>query len=114
MYKKFDDGSYRHYFGRLEQDTEVGVNRPLSFIEKRKAFIGGRRVNYVDLDISFDLNQTEEYTYILSETFTSEMDTNSPSVLEKLDSYPINFWENSEFSIAPSAAMKNFKKAIEK
>ena len=114
LYKKFDDGSYRHYFGRLELDTKVNVNRPLSFIEKKKAFIGGRKVNRVDLDISFGLNQIEEYTYILSETFTSEMVTNSPSVLEKLDSYPINFWENSEFSIAPSAAMKNFRKLTEK
>ena len=114
LYKKFDDGSYRHYFGRLELDTKVNVNRPLSFIEKKKAFIGGRKVNRVDLDISFGLNQIEEYTYILSETSTSEMDTNIPSVLEKLDSYPINFWENSEFSIAPSAAMKNFRKLTEK
>ena len=114
LYKKFDDGSYRHYFGRLEQDTEVSVNRPLSFIEKRKAFIGGRRVNYVDLDISFGLNQIEEYTYILSEHTASEIDTNSPSVLDKLNSYPTDYWENSEFSIAPSEAMKNFKKAIEK
>jgi len=114
LYKKFDDGSYRHYFGRLELDTKVNVNRPLSFIEKKKAFIGGRKVNRVDLDISFGLNQIEEYTYILSETFTSEMVTNSPSVLEKLDSYPINYWENSEFSIAPSAAMKNFRKLTEK
>ncbi len=114
LYKKFDDDSYRHYFGRLELDTKVNVNRPLSFIEKKKAFIGGRKVNRVDLDISFGLNQIEEYTYILSETSTSEMDTNSPSVLEKLDSYPINFWENSEFSIAPSAAMKNFRKLTEK
>ena len=113
LYKKFDDGSYRHYFGRLELDTKVNVNRPLSFIEKKKAFIGGRKVNRVDLDISFGLNQIEEYTYILSETFTSEMDTNNPSVLEKLDSYPINFWENSEFSIAPSEAMKNFRKLTE-
>ena len=114
LYKKFDDGSYRHYLGRLELDTKVDVNRPLSFIEKKKAFIGGRKVNRVDLDISFGLNQTEEYTYILSETFTSEMDTNSPSVLEKLDAYPINFWQNSEFLIAPSEAMKNFKKLTEK
>lgn len=114
LYKKFDDDSYRHYFGRLELDTKVNVNRPLSFIEKKKAFIGGRKVNRVDLDISFGLNQIEEYTYILSETSTSEMDTNSPSVLEKLDSYPINFWENPEFSIAPSAAMKNFRKLTEK
>ncbi len=82
LYKKFDDGSYRHYFGRLELDTRVRVNRPLSFIEKKKAFIGGRKVNRVDLDISFGLNQIEEYTYILSETSTSEMNTNSPSVLE--------------------------------
>ena len=114
LYKKFDDGSYRHYFGRLELDTKVSVNRPLSFIEKRKAFIGGRRVNYVDLDISFGLNQTEEYTYILSENTTSEIDTRSTSVLDELSSYPTDYWENSEFSIAPSEAMKNFKKLIEK
>ena len=114
LYKKFDDGSYRHYFGRLELDTKVSVNRPLSFIEKRKAFIGGRRVNYVDLDISFGLNQTEEYTYILSENTTSEIDTRSTSVLDKLSSYPTDYWENSDFSIAPSKAMKNFKKLTEK
>ena len=114
LYKKFDDGSYLHYFGRLEQDTKVSVNRPLSFIEKRKAFIGGRRVNYVDLDISFGLNQTEEYTYILSENTASEIDTRSTSVLDELSSYPTDYWENSEFSIAPSEAMKNFKKLIEK
>ena len=114
LYKKFDDGSYRHYFGRLEQDTEVGVNRPLSFIEKRKAFIGGRRVNYVDLDISFGLNQIEEYTYILSENNASEIDTKSISILDELSSYPSDYWENSEFSIAPSEAMKNFKKLTEK
>ena len=114
LYKKFDDGSYLHYFGRLEQDTKVSVNRPFSFIEKRKAFIRGRRVNYVDLDISFGLNQTEEYTYILSENTASEIDTRSTSVLDELSSYPTDYWENSEFSIAPSEAMKNFKKAIEK
>ncbi len=114
LYKKFDDGSHRHYFGRLEQNTEVSVNRPLSFIEKRKAFIGGRRVNYVDLDISFGLNQTEEYTYILSDNTTSEINTRSTSVLDELSSYPTDYWENSEFSIAPSEAMKNFKKLTEK
>ena len=114
LYKKFVDGSYRHYFGRLEQDTEVRVNRPLSFIEKKKAIIGGRRVNYVDLDISFGLNQTEEYTYILSENTASEIDTKNTTVLDELNSYPTDYWENSEFSIAPSEAMKNFKKAIKK
>jgi len=114
LYKKFDDGTYRHYFGRLELDTRVSVNRPLSFIEKKKALIGGRKVNRVDLDISFGLNQTEEYTYILSENPTVDTDPKRQSVLEKLDSYPINFWENTEFSIAPSEAMKNFRKAIEK
>ncbi|MEL0272834.1 MAG: hypothetical protein VW932_07015 [Flavobacteriaceae bacterium] len=114
LYKKFDDGSYLHYFGRLEQNTKVSVNRPLSFIEKRKAFIGGRRVNYVDLDISFGLNQTEEYTYILSQNTASEIDTKNTTVLDELSSYPTDYWENSEFSIAPSEAMKNFKKAIEK
>lgn len=113
LYKKFDDGSYRHYFGRLELDTKVSVNRPLSFIEKKKAFIGGRKVNRVDLDISFDLNQIEEYTYILSETSTLEMDTKRSSVLDKLDTYPTNYWKNSEFSIAPSEAMKNFRKLTE-
>lgn len=114
LYKKFENGTYRHYFGRLELDTRVSVNRPLSFIEKKKALIGGRKVNRVDLDISFDLNQTEEYTYILSENPTVDIDPKRQSVLEKLDSYPINFWENTEFSIAPSEAMKNFRKAIEK
>jgi hypothetical protein len=114
LYKKFDDGIYRHYFGRLELDTRVSVNRPLSFIEKKKALIGGRKVNRVDLDISFGLNQTEEYTYILSENPTVDIDPKRQSVLEKLDSYPINFWENTEFSIAPSEAMKNFKKLTEK
>ena len=114
LYKKFENGTYRHYFGRLELDTRVSVNRPLSFIEKKKALIGGRTVNRVDLDISFGLNQTEEYTYILSENPTVDIDPKRQSVLEKLDSYPINFWENTEFSIAPSEAMKNFKKAIEK
>ena len=114
LYKKFENGTYRHYFGRLELDTRVNVNRPLSFIEKKKALIGGRTVNRVDLDISFGLNQTEEYTYILSENPTVDIDPKRQSVLEKLDSYPINFWENTEFSIAPSEAMKNFRKAIEK
>lgn len=114
LYKKFENGTYRHYFGRLELDTRVSVNRPLSFIEKKKALIGGRTVNRVDLDISFGLNQTEEYTYILSENPTVDIDPKRQSVLEKLDSYPINFWENTEFSIAPSEAMKNFRKAIEK
>ncbi|CAI8241407.1 MAG: Uncharacterised protein [Flavobacteriaceae bacterium] len=114
LYKKFDDGIYRHYFGRLELDTKVNVNRPLSFIEKKKAFIGGRKVNRVDIDISFGLNQIEEYTYILSKNSTLEIDTKSLSVLEKLDSYPSHYWKNEAFSIAPSEAMKNFKKAIEK
>jgi len=114
LYKRFDDGSYRHYFGRLELDTKVNVNRPLSFIEKKKAFIGGRKVNRVDLDISFGLTQIEEYTYILSENSTLELDTKDPSVLDKLDSYPINYWDNSEFSIAPSEAMKNFRGFIKK
>ena len=114
LYKKFENGTYRHYFGRLELDTRVSVNRPLSFIEKKKALIGGRTVNRVDLDISFGLNQTEEYTYILSENPTVDIDPKRQSVLEKLDSYPINFWESTEFSIAPSEAMKNFRKAIEK
>lgn len=114
LYKKFDDGTYRHYFGRLELDTRVSVNRPLSFIEKKKALIGGRKVNRVDLDISFGLNQTEEYTYILPENSTVDIDPKRQSVLEKLETYPINFWKNSEFSIAPSEAMKNFKKLTEK
>ena len=114
LYKKFDDGTYRHYFGRLELDTRVSVNRPLSFIEKKKALIGGRKVNRVDLDISFGLNQTEEYTYILSENVASEIDIKSTSILDELNSYPTDYWENTEFSIAPSEAMKNFRKAIEK
>jgi hypothetical protein len=71
-------------------------------------------VNRVDIDISFGLNQIEEYTYILSKNSTLEIDTKSLSVLEKLDSYPSHYWKNEAFSIAPSEAMKNFKKAIEK
>ena len=113
LYKKFNDGNYRHYFGRLEEDTKVSVNRPLSFIEKKKALIGGRKVNRVDLDISFGLSQTEEYTYILAEGNTEEIDNESFDALEELDSYPTNYWKNGKFKVAPSEAMKNFRKTIQ-
>lgn len=112
LYKKFDDGSYRNYFGRLEEDTKVDVNRPLSFIEKKKAFIGGRKVNRVDLDISFGLSQTEEYTYILADDHIEKSNNETLSVLEELDTYPSNYWKDSKFSIAPSEAMVNFRKSI--
>ena len=112
LYKRFNDGSYRHYFGRLEQDTKVSVDRPLSFIEKKKAFIGGRKVNRVDLDISFGLSQTEEYTYILADDHIEELNKESFNVLEELDTYPSNYWKDPRFSIAPSEAMVNFKKSI--
>ena len=113
LYKKFNDGNYRHYFGRLEEDTKVSVNRPLSFIEKKKALIGGRKVNRVDLDISFGLSQTEEYTYILAEGHTEEIDNESFDTLEELDSYPTNYWKDGKFKVAPSEAMKNFRKTIQ-
>jgi hypothetical protein len=114
LYKKFDDGSYRNYFGRLEQDTKVSIDRPLSFIEKKKSFIGGRKVNRVDLDMFFSLNQIEEYTYILSEKEVQITDNENYFILEKLDSYPPHYWKDEAFSIAPSEAMKNFKKLTEK
>lgn len=114
LYKKFDDGSYRNYFGRLEQDTKVSIDRPLSFIEKKKSFIGGRKVNRVDLDMFFSLNQIEEYTYILSEKEVQITDNENYFILEKLDSYPSHYWKDEAFSIAPSEAMKNFKKLTEK
>ena len=113
LYKKFNDGNYRHYFGRLEEDTKVSVNRPLSFIEKKKALIGGRKVNRVDLDISFGLSQTEEYTYILAEGHTEEIDNESFDKLEELDSYPTNYWKDGKYKVAPSEAMKNFRKTIQ-
>ena len=113
LYKKFNDGNYRHYFGRLEEDTKVSVNRPLSFIEKKKALIGGRKVNRIDLDISFGLSQTEEYTYILAEGHTEEIDNESFDTLEELDSYPTNYWKDGKFKVAPSEAMKNFRKTIQ-
>jgi hypothetical protein len=112
LYRKFDDENYRHYFGRLEQDTRLSVNRPLSFIEKKKALIGGRKVNRIDLDIHFGLSQIEEYTYILSEVNIEESDNEPFSVLEELDTYPSNYWEDPKFSIAPSEAMINFRKAF--
>jgi hypothetical protein len=112
FYKKTDDQGYRFYFGRLEQDTEVGVDRPLSFIEKRKAFIGGRKVNRIDLDIHFALNQTEEYTYILKGTEPvdpSVQGEKTQTVLEQPESYPTDFWKDTEFTIAPSEAMRSFQ-----
>lgn len=112
FYKRIDDQGYRFYFGRLEQDTEVGVDRPLSFIEKRKAFIGGRKVNRVDLDIHFALNQTEEYTYILKgiEPFDSSAKREETlTVLERPTAYPDGFWKDTEFTIAPSEAMRSFQ-----
>ena len=112
FYKKIDDQGYRFYFGRLEQDTEVGVDRPLSFIEKRKAFIGGRKVNRVDLDIHFSLNQTEEYTYILKgiePIDPSVQAEKSLPVLEQPAAYPNDFWKDTEFTIAPSEAMRSFQ-----
>ena len=112
FYKKIDDQGYRFYFGRLEQDTEVGVDRPLSFIEKRKAFIGGRKVNRVDLDINFALNQTEEYTYILKgiePIDPSAQGEKKLPVLEQPAAYPNDFWKDTEFTIAPSEAMRSFQ-----
>lgn len=112
FYKKVDDQGYRFYFGRLEQDTEVRVDRPLAFIEKRKAFIGGRKVNRVDLDIHFALNQTEEYTYILKgiEPFDSSAKREETlTVLERPTAYPAGFWKDTEFTIAPSEAMRSFQ-----
>lgn len=112
FYKKIDDQGYHFYFGRLERDTEVGVERPLSFIEKRKAFIGGRKVNRVDLDIHFALDQTEEYTYILKgiEPIDPSAQVEKVlSVLEQPSAYPDNFWKDTEFTIAPSEAMRSFQ-----
>ena len=111
FYRRGEDDNYHFYFGRLEQDTEVGINRPLSLIEKRKALIGGRKVNRIDLDILFELHQTEEHTFILGGQDRPPIQTDSTALptLEKLSRYPEGFWKDTEFTIAPSEAMRSFQ-----
>ena len=112
FYRKLNE-NHQFFFGRLEKDSEVGVDRPLSLIEKRKATFGGKKVNRVDLDINFNLKQTEEFTYIFKNTdenvVLKESDLTAYPVMERLETYPIDFWKDTEFSIAPSEAMKQFK-----
>lgn len=113
IFVKDEAGKYNLSYVERETGETVGIDRPLTIIEKNKHVPGRRKQNELDLDINFKISQVEKLQLVVYEN-----ETLAPGELEKMTSatdfdyqtfkvYNPDFWSGYNI-IEPNAAIKSF------
>jgi hypothetical protein len=113
IFIKDEAGKYNLSYVERETGETVGIDRPLTIIEKNKHVPGRRKQNELDLDLNFKISQVQKLQLVVYKN-----ENLAPGELEKLSaasdfeyqtfkSYNSDFWSGYNI-IEPSAAIKSF------
>ena len=113
IFVKDAGGKYNLSYVERETGETVGIDRPLTIIEKNKHVRGRRKQNELDLDINMKVSQVQKLQLVVYEN-----ETLAPGELEKLTAavdfeyqtfkvYNPEFWTGHNI-IEPNAAIKSF------
>ncbi|WP_324720433.1 hypothetical protein [Salinimicrobium sp. HB62] len=113
IFVKDESGKYNLSYVERETGETVGIDRPLTIIEKNKHVPGRRKQNELDLDLNLKFSQIQKLQLVVYEN-----EALAPGELEKLSAaadfeyetfkvYNPDFW-NGYNIIEPNAAIKSF------
>lgn len=113
IFVKDEAGKYNLSYVEQETGETVGINRPLTIIEKNKYVPGRRKQNELDLDLKMKISQVQKLQLVVY-----EHERLAPGVLENLAAatdfeyqtfkvYNPDFWSGHNI-IEPNTAIKNF------
>ena len=113
MFVKDEAGKYHLSYMERETGESVGIDRPLTIIEKNKHVKGRRKQNELDLDLKLNMSQVNKLQLVVYENddlvpgelekFTSTSDFD----YQTFKSYNPEFWSGYNI-IEPNAAIKSF------
>lgn len=113
IFVKDEAGKYNLSYMEGETGKTIGIDRPLTIIEKNKHVPGRRKQNEIDLDVKMKLSQVQKLQLVVFEN-----ESLSPGTLSNLDPatnfeyqtfkvYNPEFWKGYNI-IEPNTAIKNF------
>ncbi len=113
IFVKDEAGKYNLSYVERETGETVGINRPLTIIEKNKHVRGRRKQNELDLDLKMKVSQVQKLQLVVYEN-----ESLAPGTLEQLAAaadfeyqtfkvYNPDFWSGHNI-IEPNAAIKSF------
>ncbi len=113
IFVKDEAGKYNLSYLERETGESVGIDRPLTIIEKNKHVPGRRKQNELDLDLKFNISQVNKLQLVVYESETmpaaglSEIPEPEDFEYETFKVYNPDFW-NGYNIIEPNAAIKSF------
>ncbi len=113
IFEKNKDGRYDVKYMERQEGHSVGVDRPLTVVEKNKKIAGRRKQNELDMDVLFKNNQTDLYQLVIFGTKNidqgdwSKTDENKDFIYKKFKKYTPNFWKDYTI-IEPDRAIQSF------
>lgn len=113
IFKRDENGKYNPGYLELEKGESVGIDRPLTIIEKNKNVRGKSKQNELDLDIKFNLGQVRKYQLVvyenapLNDNIFNTLEVSAPFEYKTFKTYDPNFWSGYNI-IEPNTAIKAF------
>ncbi|GAB2764068.1 hypothetical protein GCM10010465_06470 [Actinomadura fibrosa] len=113
IFVKDENGKYQLSYLEREKGESVGIDRPLTIIEKNKYVPGRRKQNELDLDIDLRISQVQRLQLVVYDKEDLEPaqyeNLQSPGdfIYEKFKVYNPEFWKGNNI-IEPNAAIKQF------
>ncbi|WP_029035738.1 carboxypeptidase-like regulatory domain-containing protein [Salinimicrobium terrae] len=113
FFVKDEAGKYNLSYMERETGESVGINRPLTIIEKNKHVPGRNKQNELDLDLNFRISQVNKLQLVVFESETIPADSFEKLTeaedfeYQKFEAYNPEFWSGHNI-IEPNAAIKSF------
>ncbi|NJW52265.1 carboxypeptidase-like regulatory domain-containing protein [Salinimicrobium oceani] len=112
IFIKDEAGKYNLSYLERETGESVGIDRPLTIIEKNKHVPGRRKQNELDLDLRLNVSSVNKLQLVVYEnesltTGLAQINETSDFEYETFKAYNPDFW-NGYNIIEPNAAIKSF------
>jgi hypothetical protein len=113
IFVKNEAGKYQLSYMEREKGESVGIDRPLTIIEKNKYVPGRRKQNELDLDLDLRMSQVERVQVVVYEqegvqpAVYETLPKNTDFTYEKFKVYNPEFWKGNNI-MEPNAAIKKF------
>ena len=113
IFSKDENGKYVPRYFEQESGQSIGVDRPLTVIEKNKNVMGKRKQNELDMDILINISQLEKCQFVvygsqeLDDEITDETGSSQEFDFRTFKRYDPDFWKGYNI-IEPNAAIREF------
>ncbi|MGA8855171.1 MAG: carboxypeptidase-like regulatory domain-containing protein, partial [Christiangramia sp.] len=113
IFSKGENGKYVPRYFEQESGQSIGVDRPLTVIEKNKNVMGKRKQNELDMDILINISQLEKCQFVvygsqeLDDEITDETGSSQEFDFRTFKRYDPDFWKGYNI-IEPNAAIREF------